>query len=310
MSDFLNHLASRSFGFTPAIRPHLTALFEPLHGAGPQLAGFAPQAGIEKSAFSEEMKGGALHQDQFSTRRPVSAMPTLSETRTHAAESQMELQSHVFSPDSGAPRFGTDQQDPPERGTASLEVRSTGSKPEGKLRSFTRHQESQVAPSGWDRETRGGDVSQASSRESRLEGEVAHPDALSAAPMRSSAKVDGSRGHLLPARANSSRPLARDQIPVPIVGVPATFPFASSRWNGGSRPDLIRARTLGSSARRVGREAAADQVDSEPAIQVSIGRIEVKATPPKDGSGRVERPPSSVMSLDEYLRRRSKRGGE
>jgi hypothetical protein len=60
----------------------------------------------------------------------------------------------------------------------------------------------------------------------------------------------------------------------------------------------------------VRRSAASSQFKpAEPTIQVTIGRIEVRATaqPP---SARRERTASPVMSLDEYLRSREKRGGQ
>ncbi len=46
-----------------------------------------------------------------------------------------------------------------------------------------------------------------------------------------------------------------------------------------------------------------------PTIQVTIGRIEVRATPPAAPSPRTQRPKPPVMSLDEYLRKRAKGGG-
>jgi hypothetical protein len=48
---------------------------------------------------------------------------------------------------------------------------------------------------------------------------------------------------------------------------------------------------------------------SEPIIQVTIGRIEVRAMSQPAPPTR-ERSASPVMPLDEYLRRRSRRGGE
>lgn len=306
MSDFLNHLASRTFGFTPTIRPHLTALFEPLRWATPQSAGLASEAGIEQSSFSEDIAESVLRQDQFSIHRPVGVTPALGETRTPPAESQMEQPSFLASPDLGARPFGTDQQEPPEDPAASFGARSTEYRPEGNPRSLMPQQVSQVAPSGRDRETEDGDILRPSARESSSEGELSRPDALAATRVGSTAKVDAT-GHLLAPLANSSR--LADGKPIPVVGLPATLPIALSRLNKGLGPGLIGARTL-DSFRRTARESAVEEGNSEPVIHVSIGRIEVKATPPRDSSARVERPPSSVMTLDEYLRRRTKRGGE
>jgi hypothetical protein len=46
-----------------------------------------------------------------------------------------------------------------------------------------------------------------------------------------------------------------------------------------------------------------------PTIQVSIGRIEVKASLPPLASPRAPRPRGAVMSLEDYLRGREKGGG-
>jgi hypothetical protein len=48
-------------------------------------------------------------------------------------------------------------------------------------------------------------------------------------------------------------------------------------------------------------------VPPAPTIQVTIGRIEVRATPPPAAPARKEQK-SAVMTLEEYLRQRSRRG--
>jgi hypothetical protein len=47
---------------------------------------------------------------------------------------------------------------------------------------------------------------------------------------------------------------------------------------------------------------------ASPTIQVTIGRIEVRATPPPPSQSQGKRSPSSVMSLDQYLHQRAKGG--
>lgn len=46
----------------------------------------------------------------------------------------------------------------------------------------------------------------------------------------------------------------------------------------------------------------------EPVIQVTIGRIEVRATQPAPQPSRPRSAAPNAMSLEEYLRRRSRRG--
>ena len=56
--------------------------------------------------------------------------------------------------------------------------------------------------------------------------------------------------------------------------------------------------------------AAAPTATPEPTIKVTIGRVEIRATPPPARQSAAERSAAPVMSLDEYLRRRAKRGGQ
>jgi hypothetical protein len=65
-------------------------------------------------------------------------------------------------------------------------------------------------------------------------------------------------------------------------------------------PELDRARTKQT---RLAPEP-------EPTIQVTIGRIEVRATPTPAPASAKERSVPRVMSLDEYLQRRTGRGRE
>lgn len=62
--------------------------------------------------------------------------------------------------------------------------------------------------------------------------------------------------------------------------------------------------------KRQNQELEHPQLDAEPTIHVTIGRVEVRAEVGSQTPSRGERKPSPVMSLDEYLRRRVRRGGE
>jgi hypothetical protein len=69
-------------------------------------------------------------------------------------------------------------------------------------------------------------------------------------------------------------------------------------------PSVVRARKP--SNRKIGDS----HPEAEPAIHVTIGRVEVRAEVGGHLPSRADRAPSPVMSLDEYLRRRAKRGVE
>lgn len=55
---------------------------------------------------------------------------------------------------------------------------------------------------------------------------------------------------------------------------------------------------------------ADESLARSPTIHVTIGRVEVRATPPPASPSRTQRPAPSVMNLDEYLRRRAGGGGQ
>ena len=61
------------------------------------------------------------------------------------------------------------------------------------------------------------------------------------------------------------------------------------------------------SDRRASHELAT-QPDSTPSVQVTIGRIEIRAETPVAAGRKVERASSPVMGLDEYLRQKNTRG--
>jgi len=87
---------------------------------------------------------------------------------------------------------------------------------------------------------------------------------------------------------------------------------------GGMRPQVSTNRAshggsqYNTSSQGVKHEAARTQFivpDPPPStIQVTIGRIEVRATPPPSSRSQGQRPSSSVMSLDQYLHQRAKGG--
>ena len=51
------------------------------------------------------------------------------------------------------------------------------------------------------------------------------------------------------------------------------------------------------------------QSQAEPVINVTIGRVEIRATNPEPAKpGRTEKKPTGVMSLDDYLKQRESKG--
>jgi hypothetical protein len=60
---------------------------------------------------------------------------------------------------------------------------------------------------------------------------------------------------------------------------------------------------------KAGRASPVPATELEPSVHVTIGRIEVRATSESKQASR-SRAASPVMSLEEYLRRRTQRGGQ
>jgi hypothetical protein len=103
---------------------------------------------------------------------------------------------------------------------------------------------------------------------------------------------------------------------LPAVSPTAIFPELSRTdrhpaWSqdGKERGNIGSTQPL-SQPRQERKTMSSPAAESEPTIQVTIGRVEVRAEPAETSNRRARQQPSPVMGLDEYLRHRSKRGGE
>ena len=101
-----------------------------------------------------------------------------------------------------------------------------------------------------------------------------------------------------------SRPAGREAVHPPAAGGPARRSTAVVPEVSSTRPRVVPVQT-----RRAARETPPPQApaDAGPTIQVTIGRVEVRATtsPAAQPTGR---PASPIMTLEEYLRRKTERG--
>lgn len=76
---------------------------------------------------------------------------------------------------------------------------------------------------------------------------------------------------------------------------------------------IVRNQNLGERHDRFREEPSISRnrtPDAEPTVQVTIGRVEVRAVAGHSEPRRSERTPSPVLSLDDYLRQRARRGRE
>jgi hypothetical protein len=103
-----------------------------------------------------------------------------------------------------------------------------------------------------------------------------------------------------------STPTLRNQALNQNVVVPSTAPFGQSR-DQRSRNSVPPFMATGD---RRAPYPLAKQPDPSPSVQVTIGRIEIRAETPASAGRKMDRPSSPVMGLDEYLRQKNTRGGK
>lgn len=284
MGNFLNNLAARSFTPGSSIRPRTASLFEP--------ADAVPSHGnlINETEAITEIENDTAGPDGKTETNPVTRRkarpvslpaPALPEHPAMPERVEMEEQQHTLPP----PAAQRDPVAPPQPmlGTVNAEE----------------HAMPVVIPKS-------------------------KPMPAPSAPAESPA--------LIPARVRS-QPVERDH---PKTAMPGRL--AATEVAGRERPQLSERSQLhseedetarltnpisrrltpalppGSNHARAHQPAVRTldrpQPQPEPSIQVTIGRVEVRAEISSQAASRTERASSPVMSLEEYLRRRNKRGGE
>ncbi|MGH9429915.1 MAG: hypothetical protein ACRD3T_00065 [Terriglobia bacterium] len=279
MSDFLAHLAARSSGSGEIIRPRVASLFEPLPSpVGPiGLGGGFPTASepfvTERPVFEES-------EARVSAERSASPVAGLSNARTEGRPDERLPQGRLPTRDfASLPRPGVQlvaeealSQLP---GSEAPWPRSAGNVVRVSA-ALPAESPGDRAPSslqtpklGSDRKPPAGD-----SREARSQGPEHKP------PLDGNRDPDSRPSEL----SLLSRPNPADAILQPHL---KAAPQTDHPWPKRARP----------------------AVEPEPTIQVTIGRIEVRATSTPAPASAKERQVPRVMSLDEYLQRRSGRGG-
>lgn len=270
MSDFLTNLAARGSGSASAIQPRLPSLFEPstLAVGSPAAGNFAANFDLEQVATEQNNRTSeASAHATDSPAPPLDALrPEHKEETTPTPPQQM---TNTRMP--AAPVPAANVEPPKDRPRPPAHPLFQAS--ESKLKPPASIVPETIAPDlpyGLDRNV------------------VEHPHNARAIdrPPSVSAEKNGSD-----VRANGERParVEPSQFPVEYISRLARSliqPGAESR-SGESRNGAATSRST----------------RSEPAIQVTIGRIEVRATSQQPPVAK-ERSPLPVMSLDEYLRQK------
>lgn len=301
MTNFLTSLAARSFTGDTSIRPRLASMFETARGPR---AGQAAPSSLEREEIAEadddpSARGGGQR------RRPVPPYaitdPQKPETHPDAPrESRTPRLARISRADEQLSEVNSLSTAPPET------QRSAREQPRNAL---------QAAPIAEQF------VQEISSRTAEASLSVRKPPEPAGAPRLP-----------LPQFEDSAMERSRPQSPRSTNASlrPPDLPFGSAQnENAESQPVLASTPVNIAELAAWMREAAAainaagtkstqeknrsqDRsvgAEAEPVVQVTIGRVDVRATTetPRDSKAR---PASSVMSLEEYLQRRAERGGQ
>lgn len=309
MNGFLNKLASRSLGLEEAIRPRLPSLFEPL-----------PETGMPAlpPVFAEEAPGESTRLEESARRAPVTRQP--------------ENPSFAQTPTAPVPPAGTDriaslvrepetheplEKSPSSRvgGHVSLGPRDV---PVERVLSDIRSEHSTVEPRPL-RAVRPQAVRSISGEEPfQPQVKVIRPDVVrttavredgmpvtpkvSAFPSRPAVRVDTTSQTESPGFANSSPQSGTLDA---LLGKTASAPSNPGTVRGEMPKAFLATPPFPETARRGPWQKA-----PEPVVQVTIGRIEVRAELPGPRPPVKERLAPKPMNLDEYLRRRTGRRSE
>ena len=306
MSDFLTSLVARSFGTAPVIRPRVTSLFEPVRGDTAALRNTFDRRDEETIAVQEEEVTA-----QVSANRRSQAPPrTLS--RTDDAPATIPARDEIAEPSvamhAPQPHGGPEQSQAPE---TLLEKHETNILLEPRARAVADDWLTAEDTANGEPELRLSknlpvevvnvpDVKRQSTKDDKpillVPPRVAPAMADVERIVRVTDDSSVAGGSAQPVR---DRPETRDE---PGQLIPPKLPAE------------LRMSDLAPSARprRLQREEArvvADTPAAEPTVQVTIGRIEVRASKENAHSSRMPAA-SPVMPLDEYLRKRAQRVGQ
>ncbi len=282
MTDFLTSLVERSFGTTGVIRPRVASLFEPLRNRAPHSDDVAEprEAGLSRE---EKPDSDVRHQ-------PVEKHPAFA----------------LWDNRVGSPEVARTADGVPAR-AVPLPQEDSAPRPASVPADAALVQKNAFAALGF---APGLDSRRDSApREQYPDGALAFPAAhseaeagvvrdASASPVVSPPSSKIAEGVVENVVENNERGLlVATKVSAEMAAEMRNYVSAMGAQPGKRLTDQLESSTADLLAH------------SEPTIQVTIGRIEVRATSEGTTPGRL-RPASPVMNLDEYLRHRARRGGQ
>jgi hypothetical protein len=298
MGDFLSNLVAKSLNRTEGVQPRTRSLFEPLPGTRGRAPGFVPGLEQDGEQARAEVETGSVRQGERAPRRagPTSPATSVSLRSGSWQAAQQDSSERMQEPRVQAPAFA-----PP----------ATVVQPTGNPRGEPGLGATRGMPSSW-RPGASLEFAGAVSRREGLEVE-GHPafEPLVRERVIERIVAPESRGtpsggelHAERAEADGSLRLHSDRRQPealvdhrPLLAAERVVVQPQVKLVPRSEPEIPA--SVPSTA----------EVEPAPTIHVSIGRIEVRATPPATAA-RKPRSAPPVMSLDEYLKRHTRGGGE
>jgi hypothetical protein len=334
MADFLNSLAARTLGVAPLVQPVIPSMYA---SRGSSLTG-AHQAVMEEQTIIENtsplMVGQAIPGTiPGQNPRSVEELPPVaSHSELHKGHANEDSPRGTFS---GNPSKLQDPEDAPERGTAMLPGKQTQSVPQRPSQGDLSAQSPQIpshnmsiSPDSLVQDFSAIAMQEQPEKFSLQDSQHTLPaagsqDASTSLHARrpwedSSSEVELSiHETIVPTSEPSTNHGVGDphhrSAGVPLRMQPEAIAIQSTVESREIRSQKIKFPENSVSSRSDQRTKAQKLEESEPTplppptVQVTIGRIEVLATPAPDASRpQTQRAPSPVMSLDQYLLQRSK----
>jgi len=313
MSNFLSNLLTRTLGTAPVIQPRLPSLFEPASPHAFSLAAIAAawdenrREAPGESAFDDPERGAAVPHEEpatddrswsEATTEPQLPPPWASERARDAVRRQPAT-------DSASPFEGMHR----EAINAVRPALAHVSSPEEKLDSLS------VPPSDSARDEWGLQrvwISKSPQRKLPASGPL-DPATLNRAAAQPRAALRNKKEN--PERAWSDMLEVKADTPRTFHEIAESHAKSVSaeaahfRIRDGAPLDAAAIEPPSARSFKFARQVPPPSLPSppEPSIQVTIGRIEVRAVSPQASTPK-ERPTSPVMSLNDYLGQRSKRG--
>jgi hypothetical protein len=290
MSDFLTNLAVRSAGSAEVIQPRLPALFEPpifgSHGAPV----FVPEGPREESLAEttrQTAAPGAVPSEHINGLAARARSPVPPPRAEYEADARPAPKLEVPEPVSPL--------GPPLSLAGEIVLNPAAAHTLPRFHAARFDSKTVLSSEAVMREAV---VAAAPSRSRKEVGEAMRPPNDSARSYKAAGEPDVDKG--LSGETLRSRGPATPRIEYPSPLSNLSPQLARSVIEPGVRPRSAVARR---------RTPSSQSSPSEPVVQVTIGRIEVRGTPQQPQAHR-ERSASPVMSLDEYLRSRAKRRSE